>query len=91
MREKIFKFDVIAPFLTELYCQISIVGYRPILTEKLLNTYSFSKNMKFYVALYILSVFLGSLGNLCSPAQNNEEEEEKDKNKKENEKEKKRK
>ena len=60
-REKIFKFDVIAPVLTELYCQLCIIGYNSLLTEKLLKVYTYSKNIKFYLALIILSISLGSL------------------------------
>ena len=49
------------PFLIELYCQICIIGFKPTLTEKLLNVYSYSKNMKFYAALLILSLFFGCI------------------------------
>ena len=48
--------DVIIPFLIELFCQVCIMGFNPILTDKLLNEYSYSKNIKFYCALYILSI-----------------------------------
>ena len=57
-KEKLIKFDVIAPLITELYCQISFVGYNSILSDKLLNEYSYSKIMKFYITLFILSLFL---------------------------------
>ena len=58
LREKLIRFDVIAPLITELYCQISIVGYNSILTEKLLNVYPYSKIMKFYGAFFVLSLFV---------------------------------
>ena len=60
-KEKLIKFDVIAPLITELYCQISFIGYNSILSDKLLNEYSYSKIMKFYIALFILSLFLSSM------------------------------
>ena len=60
-REKFFKLDVIVPVLTELYCQLCILGYNSLLTEKLLKVYSFSKSFKFYLALIIISIFFGSL------------------------------
>ena len=46
--ETILKFDVYAPFLTELYCQICIIGYKLILTEKLLENYTYIKNYFYY-------------------------------------------
>ena len=55
-KEKIFRFDVIAPVLTELYCQLCIIGYNSLLKEKLLKVYTPSKNIKFYLALIILSL-----------------------------------
>ena len=51
--------DVLIPFFIELYCQICIIGFNPILTEKLLDEYSYSKNIKFYSALFTLSPFFG--------------------------------
>ena len=51
--------DVIIPILFEFILQISIIGYNPILKEKLLNDFSYSKNMKFYCALFIISLFFG--------------------------------
>ena len=58
-KEKIFNAEVIIPFFIELSLQICIMGFNPILTEKLLNDYSYSKNMKFYCALFIISLFFG--------------------------------
>lgn len=60
-KEKIFKFDVIAPVLTELYCQLGIIGYNSLLNEKLLKVYTFSKIIKFYLALFFLSIGFGCL------------------------------
>ena len=57
--EKLINFDVIASFFIELYCQICVIGYKPILTDKLLYEYSFSKNVKFYTAFFLLSLGLG--------------------------------
>ena len=53
-KEKMFNKEVIIPFFLELYCQICVIGFNRILTEKLLNEYSYSKNIKFYCALIIL-------------------------------------
>lgn len=39
--------------------QICIIGFNPILTEKLLNEYSYSKNMIFYCLLFIFSFAYG--------------------------------
>ena len=60
-KETILKFDVYAPFLTELYCQICIIGYKLILTEKLLENYTYIKNMKYFIVLFIISVILASV------------------------------
>jgi len=58
LKEKIIKFDVIFPIIIELYCQLCIIGFNYLLTEKLIKVYSFKKNIKFYLALLILSFFL---------------------------------
>ena len=60
-KETICNFDVIAPFLIELYCQISVIGYKLILTEKLLDDFSYTKNMKYFLALFFISVSLASV------------------------------
>ena len=57
--EKLFEFDMIVCFFIELYCQVCIIGFNPILTEKLLNVYSYSKNIRFYITLFIFSVVFG--------------------------------
>ena len=67
-KETICKFDVIAPFLIELYCQISVIGYKSILTEKLLEDFSYKKNIKYFLALFLISV---SLASMLIPADNN--------------------
>ena len=51
--------NIILPTLTEVYCQVGTMGFNQILTEKLLNEYSYSKILKFYFALIILSIFFG--------------------------------
>ena len=58
-KDKVCNVDVLIPFFFELILQICIIGFNPILTEKLLNEYSYSKNMKFYCALFIISLVLG--------------------------------
>ena len=58
-KEKLCKFDVISSILIEFYCQFCIIGYNSILSEKLLDTYSYSKNIKFYIALFIISIIFG--------------------------------
>ena len=72
-----------APFFTELYCQISNVGYNSILTEKLVNDFSYSKNMKFYITLFLFSL---GFGIAYSPSNNSakEKEEKEEKEKKTN-------
>ena len=76
-KEKIFNFYTMAPFFTELYCQISNVGYNSILTEKLVNDFSYSKNMKFYITLFLFSL---GFGIAYSPSNNSvKEKEEKEK------------
>ena len=80
-KEKIFRFDVIAPVLTELYCQLCIIGYNSLLSEKLVKVYTFSKNIKFYLALILLSI---GLGCITTPdlLKNQKEKNEKEKGKK---------
>ena len=58
-KEKICNAEIITAIIIEFFCQICIIGFNPILTEKLLNEYSYSKAIKFYTALIILSFFLG--------------------------------
>ena len=77
-KEKIFNFDVMFPFFTELYCQISVVGYNSILTEKLLNEYSYLKNIKFYITLFIFSLVFGVV-NASSEYKSIKQKEEKEK------------
>ena len=59
--EMICNANIILPTLVELFCQICIMGFNPILTEKLLNEYSFSKNIKFFYTLIIISIFFGMI------------------------------
>ena len=59
LREKICKCDVITTVFIEAYCQFCIVGYNKILSEKLLNVYSYSKIIKFFIALFFISLFCG--------------------------------
>ena len=80
-KEKIFRFDVIAPVLTELYCQLCIIGYNSLLSEKLVKVYTFSKNIKFYLALILLSIGLGCITN-PDLLKNQKEKNEKEKGKK---------
>ena len=58
-KEKICNAEIITAIIIEFFCQICIIGFNPILTEKLLNEYSYSKAIKFYIALIILSFFFG--------------------------------
>ena len=57
--EKICNVDVILIFFILLYCQVIIMGFNQILKEKLFSEYSYTKNIKFYCALFILSLFFG--------------------------------
>lgn len=59
LREKICKYDVLTTVLLEFCCQFCIVGYKKILSEKLLNVYSYSKILKFFIALFIISLTFG--------------------------------
>ena len=77
-KEKIFNIDVMVPFFTELYCQISNVGYNSILSEKLLNEYSYSKNIKFYITLSIFTLVFGiSYSSIYNSSLKEKEEKEK--------------
>ena len=62
LEEKLIIFDVLAPIIIELYCQLCVIGYNYLLTEKLLKVYSYKKNIKFYIALLILNAFFGTAG-----------------------------
>lgn len=53
--------DIIIPTLIEFYCQICIMRFKLILAERLLNDYSYIKNLKFYITLLIFSVSFGFL------------------------------
>jgi len=53
--------DIIIPTIIEFYCQICIMGFKLILAERLLNDYSYIKNLKFYITLLIFSLFFGFL------------------------------
>ena len=81
-KEKIFNFNVMLPFFTELYCQISVVGYNSILNEKLLNEYSYLKNIKFYISLFIFSLVFGVVNSSSEykSIKQNEEKEKKSNN-----------
>ena len=65
LKEKIVKFDVMASVLTELFCQFSVVGYRSILCDRLIDSYSYKTCLKFYTALFIICVFFGCLVSLA--------------------------
>ena len=77
-KEKLFNFDVIVPVFTELFCQISNVGYNSILSEKLLNEYSYIKNIKFYITLFIFTLVFGiSYSSVYNSSLKEKEEKEK--------------
>ena len=84
LREKICKYDVLITVLLEFCCQFCIVGYKKILSEKLLNVYSYSKKVKFFIALFIISLTFGisSIPNYTKykEALDEKEKEEDDKN-----------
>ena len=81
-KEKMLNKEVIIPFFIELYCQICVIGFNPILTEKLLNEYSYSKNIKFYSALIILINTFVILLIFILPNEDEQKEEEKEKKEK---------
>ena len=77
-KEKLFNFDVIVPVFTELFCQISNIGYNSILSEKLLNEYSYIKNIKFYITLFIFTLVFGiSYSSVYNSSLKEKEEKEK--------------
>ena len=54
-KEKLFKADLIIIVLTEILCQTSIIGFKYILSKKLLKIYPYRITIRFYIALIILS------------------------------------
>ena len=57
--EKFCKYDVGTTLAIEFYCQFCMVGYNRILSDKLLNVYAYSTIVKFYLALFFLSILFG--------------------------------
>ena len=75
-KEKVLSIDIVIPFIIQLYCQICTMGFNPILTKKLLNEFSYSKNIKFYIALIILSLFFGILWTYIFMSDDDDNEDE---------------
>ena len=80
-KEMICNAEIIFPTLTELYCQVCIMDFNPILTEKLLNEYSYHKNLKFYLTLISISIWFGIVFVYVCKPEIGETEEEKEKKK----------
>ena len=57
--EKYIKRDVLIFLFLELLLQACNVGFNSILSEKLLNVYSFEKIRNFFITLLIISLFFG--------------------------------
>ena len=45
--------------LYELYFQLCVIGFFRILKEKLLKEFPYNKIIKFYITLFIISIFFG--------------------------------
>ena len=69
--EKFCKYDVGTTLAIEFYSQLCIVGYNRILSDKLLNVYAYSTIVKFYLALFFLSILFG-LASVPQSSQFNE-------------------
>ena len=58
-KAKIKKFDVIISIAIEIYCEFCVIGFNSLLSEKMLNEFSYSTNIKFCVASIILCSLYG--------------------------------
>ena len=60
---KIIKPEIFFPLLIEIYIQLSSVGYYSVMSDKLLEEYSFSKIKKFLIFLF-LGIFIHTISIL---------------------------
>ena len=51
--------DIIGIILLQLYFQVCVIGYIPILKKKLLKEFAYRKIIKFYISLFIITIFFG--------------------------------
>jgi hypothetical protein len=51
--------DIIGMILLQLYFQVCVIGYIPILKKKLLKEFAYSKIIKFYISLFVITIFFG--------------------------------
>ena len=87
LKEKIIKIDVIFSIVILLFCQSCIVGFNTVLYDKLLYDYSYKKNIKFFIALFVICIFFGWFAALSNHAIEKNLGEEKDKSTEQNKKE----
>ena len=87
LKEKIIKIDVIFSIVILLFCQCCIVGYNTVLYDKLLYNYSYKKNIKFFIALFVICIFFGWFAALLNHIIEENLGEEKDKSTEQNKKE----
>ena len=45
--------------LLQLYFQVCVIEYIPILKKKLLKEFAYSKIIKFYISLFVITIFFG--------------------------------
>jgi len=57
--ENFIKADVLFLYFLELLCQACNVGFKSILSDKLINIYSFSNIRNFFIALFTISLCYG--------------------------------
>ena len=87
LKEKIIKIDVIFSIVILLFCQSCIVGFNTVLYDKLLYDYSYKKNIKFFIALFVICIFFGWFAALSNHVIEKNLGEEKDKSAEQNKKE----
>ena len=87
LKEKIIKIDVIFSIVILLFCQSCIIGFNTVLYDKLLYDYSYKKNIKFFIALFVICIFFGWFAALSNHAIEKNLGEEKDKSTEQNKKE----
>ena len=80
--------QIFAPLITEFFLQLSCVGFNSVISDKLSNEFSISKNIKFFCwlffVLFFLSVYIIFFRIISDIDENNYDNKEQDKNKKKN-------
>ena len=57
-KSKIVKLEIFCPLLVEVYLQLSSVGYNSVLSDKLLEEYTTSKIVKFFLDFFLTVIFI---------------------------------